>query len=224
MQAILNKSWRQHPTKRQLYSHLPPIMKIIKVRQTRHAGRCWRSREELISDVILWTPSHGQAKAGQPAWTYLQQLCEDTGCSPEDLPEVMNDREGGKRGSGISLLMARQDEMLMIHLYLHFLCSCFLRVFLFTHSYIKYESFLNRSIWPKDWNQKGITTSSQSGPGSNDNEGVLHTFQILRTRASPLERVKWNIQNICFLWWMVLPLSKGYSHHILMDRAVYQQV
>ena len=36
-------------------------------------------------------PSH--AKAGRPARTYLQQLCEDTGCSPEDLPEAMNDRE-----------------------------------------------------------------------------------------------------------------------------------
>ena len=27
LRAILNKSWRQHPTKRQLYSHLPPITK-----------------------------------------------------------------------------------------------------------------------------------------------------------------------------------------------------
>ena len=24
---------------------------------------------------------------------YIQQLCEDTGCCPEDLPRVMNDRE-----------------------------------------------------------------------------------------------------------------------------------
>ena len=24
------------------------------------------------------------------------QLCEDTGCSPEDLPEAMNDREEGR--------------------------------------------------------------------------------------------------------------------------------
>ena len=48
---------------------------------------------EFISDVLPWTPSHGRAKAGQPAWTYIQQLCKDTGCSPEDLPEVMNDRE-----------------------------------------------------------------------------------------------------------------------------------
>ena len=27
--AILNKSWRQHPTKHQLYGHLPPITKTI---------------------------------------------------------------------------------------------------------------------------------------------------------------------------------------------------
>ena len=44
-----------------------------------------------VSDVHLWTPAYGQAKAGRP--TYIQQLCEDTGCSPEDLPEAMDDRE-----------------------------------------------------------------------------------------------------------------------------------
>ena len=44
-------------------------------------------------DVLLWTPSHGRAKAGWPARTYIQQLCEDTGCSPEDLPEAMDDKE-----------------------------------------------------------------------------------------------------------------------------------
>ena len=93
LRAILNKSWRQHPTKHQLYGHLPPIMKTIQVRRTRHAGHCWRSRDELISNVLLWTPTYGQAKAGQPARTYIQQLCEDTGCSPEDLPEVINNRE-----------------------------------------------------------------------------------------------------------------------------------
>ena len=34
-----------------------------------------------------------RAKAGRPARTYIQQLCEDTGCGSEDLPEEMNDRE-----------------------------------------------------------------------------------------------------------------------------------
>ena len=94
LRAILNKSWRQHPTKQQLDGHLPSITKTIQVRRTRHAGHCWRSREELISDVLLWTPSHGQAKAGQPARTCIQQLCEDTECSPKELPEEMNDRKG----------------------------------------------------------------------------------------------------------------------------------
>ena len=93
MWAILNKSWRQHPTRHQLYGHLPPIMKTIKVRWTRYAGCCWRCKEELIRDVPLWNPTYGWEKAGRPAWTYIQQLCEDTGCSPEDLPEVMNERE-----------------------------------------------------------------------------------------------------------------------------------
>ena len=90
LRTILNKSWQQHPTRHQLYGHLPPITKTIQARRTTHAGHCWRSRDKLISDVLLWTPTYGQAKAGRPARTYIQQLCEDTGCSPEDLPEAMN--------------------------------------------------------------------------------------------------------------------------------------
>ena len=93
LRAVLNKSWRQHPTRLQLYGHLPPITKTIQVRRTRHAGHCWRSKDELICDVLLWTPTHGCASVGRPARTYIQQLCEDTGCNPEDLPEAMNDRE-----------------------------------------------------------------------------------------------------------------------------------
>ena len=93
LRAILNKSWRQHPTRHQLYGHLSPITQTIQVRRTRHAGHCWRSRDELIRDVLLWTPTHGRAKGGRPARTYIQQLCEDTGCCPENLPRAMNDRE-----------------------------------------------------------------------------------------------------------------------------------
>ena len=90
LRAILNKSWRQNPTKQLLYGHQLPITKTIKVRRTRHAGHYWRSRD----DVLLWTPSHGRAKAGRPARTYIQQLCADTECNPEDLPEAMDGRDG----------------------------------------------------------------------------------------------------------------------------------
>ena len=91
--AILNKSGRQHPTKQQLYSHLLLVTKTIQVRRTRLAGQCWRSRDELISDVLLWIPSHGRAKAGRPARTYIQQLCVDTGCSSEGPMEAIDDRD-----------------------------------------------------------------------------------------------------------------------------------
>ena len=61
------KPWQQHPTRRQLYGHLPPVTKTIQARRTRHAGHCWRSKYEIVSDVLLWTPAYGQSKAGRPA-------------------------------------------------------------------------------------------------------------------------------------------------------------
>ena len=94
LRAILNKSWRQHSTKQQLYGHLPPFTKTIQVRRTRHAGYCWRSRDELIITILQWTTSHERAKAGRPARTYIQHLCADTGCCLEDLSKAVNDREG----------------------------------------------------------------------------------------------------------------------------------
>ena len=99
LRAILNKSWRQHPTRHQL----PPITKTIQVRRTRHAGHCWRSRDELISDVLLWTPTHGRAKAGRPARTYIQQL-------QKTCQRRWTIGKSGERGSGISVLPAWHDD------------------------------------------------------------------------------------------------------------------
>ena len=107
LRAILNKSWQQHPTRHQLYDHLLPITKTIQVRRSRHAGHCWRSRDEIIRDVLLWNPTHGRAKAGRPPRTYIQQLCEDTGCCPEGRWTI---GKSGERGSGISVLPARDDD------------------------------------------------------------------------------------------------------------------
>ena len=91
--AVLNKSWRQHFTKQQLYGRLSPIMKTIKLRRPRYARHRWRSKDKLVSDIILWTPSHGWAKAGRPAGTYIQQFCADTGYSLEDLSGGMDDSD-----------------------------------------------------------------------------------------------------------------------------------
>ena len=73
--AILNKSWRQHPTRHQLYGHLPPITKSIQVRRTRHAGHCWRGKDELISDVLLldhriWSSKSRTTSSNILQWGY----------------------------------------------------------------------------------------------------------------------------------------------------------
>ena len=47
---------------------------------------------------------------GRPARTYIQQLCKDTGCNPEDLPEAMNDREKWAR-DGQGYPRRRRDMM-----------------------------------------------------------------------------------------------------------------
>ena len=130
LRAILKRSWQQQPTRRQLYGHLPPITKTIEARRTRHAGHCWRSKDDIVSDVLLWTPAikpprkwcapvdPRHSKAGRPARTFIQQLCDDTGCNPEDLPKAMNDRETWReRESGISVLAARHDDN-DIHIYI----------------------------------------------------------------------------------------------------------
>ena len=75
------KTWRRDPRKDQVRESWENLLSLR------------FQKDELISDVLLWTPTHGRAKAGRPARTYIQQLCEDTGCCPEDLPEAMNDRD-----------------------------------------------------------------------------------------------------------------------------------
>ena len=118
LRAILNKSWRQHPTRHQLYGNLLPITKTIQVRRIRHAGHCWRSRDELRSDVLLWTPTHGRAKVGRPTRTCIQQICEDTGY----CPEVMNDRE--KWRERVRDIRATSTTWWWyIYIYIYFLCG-----------------------------------------------------------------------------------------------------
>ena len=55
-------------------------------------------KEELAGDVLLWQPKHGKQSAGRPKKTYIDQLISDTGCSYQELPAAMGDRdEWGKR-------------------------------------------------------------------------------------------------------------------------------
>ena len=50
LQAVLNKSCWQHPIQTPTTHHEKQI------RWTKLAGHCWRSKDELISNVPQWTP------------------------------------------------------------------------------------------------------------------------------------------------------------------------
>ena len=54
---------------------------------------------------------------------------------------------------------------------------------------MKYKWFSKRSIRPIDGTLIGTTPPDQSGPGSNGNEGVIHTLQIYRTGISSSDAV-----------------------------------
>ena len=110
LRAILNNSWRQHPTKQHLYGYLPLITKTIQVRRTKHVGHCWRTKNELMSDVLQWTPSHGRIKAGRLDRTYVQQLCAHTGCSLEYPPGAMDDRDGWQWRVRVICAAVRHDD------------------------------------------------------------------------------------------------------------------
>ena len=106
LHAILNKSWKQHPTKHQMYGHLLPISQIIQIRWARHTGHWWKSKDKLIKDILLGTPKHGHTSIGRQTKTFINQLCEDIGCCLEDLPIGMDDKKEPKE----SMLLANLDN------------------------------------------------------------------------------------------------------------------
>ena len=108
LHTVLIKSQKQHPTKQQLYRHLPLISQIIQIRWARHAGHYWRSKNELISDIVPWTPPHGHTSVDWPAKTYIYQIWVEPGCSPEDLPNAKENRNG--RWERIKELSAWLDD------------------------------------------------------------------------------------------------------------------
>ena len=51
-----NASWKNHPTKVEINGELPPtcISKTMAQRRARFAGHCFRAKDQVISDLLLW--------------------------------------------------------------------------------------------------------------------------------------------------------------------------
>ena len=96
--------------------YLPPITKTIQVRRIKHAGHCCKNKDKLISNILLWTLSHRQSKARRSARTYIQQFCGIEYVALKTTRDQWMIETGGERGSGRSLLAARQDY---IYIYIY---------------------------------------------------------------------------------------------------------
>ena len=71
-----------------------PLTSYLTSHPSKTSKTCFRSKDELRSDVLLWTPTHGHTSIFWPAKIYIHQLCADTKCRVEDLPKVMTHRHG----------------------------------------------------------------------------------------------------------------------------------
>ena len=116
LRAILNESWRQRPTKPELYGHRPPITKTIKVRRRIHAGHSWGSSDELKSNVFQWTPSYGRTKQDglvEPTYSSSARI-RDVALRTSQKRWTIG--RSGEIGSGISVLAAWHDDDIYIYI------------------------------------------------------------------------------------------------------------
>ena len=98
LRAVTNTSWRDHLTNEQLYGDIQKISKSIRMQRLRFTGHCWRSKDEVASDLVLWQPQHGNRSRGSPAKTYIDQLRDDTDLlTTDEIKTAMNDREEWKK-------------------------------------------------------------------------------------------------------------------------------
>ena len=77
----------------ELYGNLPKITDTLKIRRLRFIGHCWRRKDEVLSELLLWEPKHGARKRARPATTYVEQLRNDTGLSIAELKSIMGNRK-----------------------------------------------------------------------------------------------------------------------------------
>ena len=110
LRAILKKSWRQYPTKQQLYIYLQPVTKTIQVKRTRPAGHCWRSRDELISDVLQWTIHMDEKRQDDQLEPTYNNSVSIKDVALKTYLDQWTIEMGSERESGRSVLIVRHDD------------------------------------------------------------------------------------------------------------------
>ena len=89
LMRVQNLSWKNHPTKQQIYGNIPSVSTTVKARRVQFAGHCCRAEKEVISTLILWKPSQSRGLS----LSYPAVISRDTGIMEQDLGKLMMDRK-----------------------------------------------------------------------------------------------------------------------------------
>ena len=109
LRVVKNVTSGKRITNEVLYTGLPRISTTIRERRNRFRGHCWRSKNEVVSDLVLWEPKHGERSIGGQAGAFVDLLEADTAVPRDCLPAAMDDSwlekesHGGEEGVGCGL-------------------------------------------------------------------------------------------------------------------------
>ena len=95
LKSVQNLDWRNHPTLAEIYNGLPRISSVLSSRRLTFSGHCFRSKNEVISDLLLWCPVGPKRSRKR---TFLDALKRETGLELEELRTAMSDRELWREG------------------------------------------------------------------------------------------------------------------------------
>ena len=97
LRVVKNVTWRQRITNEMLYAGLPWTLTTIRERRLWFSSYCWRSKNEVVSDLVLWELKHGKRSVRGQARTFVDLLEADTDVPRHCLLAAMDDRVGWRK-------------------------------------------------------------------------------------------------------------------------------
>ena len=69
---VLNIHWKNKFKNEILYGELERLSNKTKRRTLKYAGHCLRREDEVVSDMVLWKPTHGTRMRGKHPDSYIK--------------------------------------------------------------------------------------------------------------------------------------------------------
>ena len=89
---VFNIQWTNKIKNEILYDKLERLSNKIR-RRLNFAGHCLQREDEVVSDLVLWQPTHGNRRGGRPPDSYIKTLERDTGLRENYLRAAMMNRD-----------------------------------------------------------------------------------------------------------------------------------